>query len=159
SATDVQCVKTAPPATTCALSSYKNVDQYVSFNTPVGAASDKVCGRFVFSDIHTAAGDVTNKPFPSGCKFTTALTPPETALEFMFFARASRVCDETTPPPPPTCTPTTCGALGYTCGSWPDGCGGTITCGTCPAGKYCSAGACVGSPCTPTTCGALGYTC
>jgi hypothetical protein len=34
-----------------------------------------------------------------------------------------------------TCTPTTCGALGKTCGSVPDGCGGTLDCGTC-GGSY-----------------------
>ena len=30
----------------------------------------------------------------------------------------------------PTCAPTTCAALGKTCGTAPDGCGGTLTCGS-----------------------------
>jgi acid phosphatase len=31
------------------------------------------------------------------------------------------------------CTPTSCSAQGATCGSIPDGCGGTLSCGACPA--------------------------
>jgi hypothetical protein len=45
------------------------------------------------------------------------------------------------------CAPMTCTAVGKTCGTMLDGCGGTLTCG--PA---CSA-------CTPTTCAAQGKTC
>lgn len=36
-----------------------------------------------------------------------------------------------------TCTPKTCSVLGKECGSWPDGCGGTVTCPTCPTGYTC----------------------
>jgi len=46
-----------------------------------------------------------------------------------------------------TCTPKTCSTLGYSCGSWSDGCSGTLNCGTCPTGKTCSNGQCV-STCT-----------
>lgn len=50
------------------------------------------------------------------------------------------------PPGTPTCTPTTCAAQTTTCGTIPDGCGGTLTCGpactttpTCvPRGSACS---------------------
>ena len=139
--------------------SYTNVTQYISFNTPVAAAPDAVCGRFVFSDIHVSSGDSVGVPFPSGCT-TTTMTPQELALEFMFFDLASRVCDETIPPPPPTCTPISCASQGIACGSAPDGCGGTQTCGTCAPPLVCSTGGkCAGSSCTPTTCTALGYTC
>ena len=41
------------------------------------------------------------------------------------------------------CAPKTCAAQGYACGSWDDGCGATINCGTCSDGKTCSAGKCV----------------
>jgi hypothetical protein len=34
----------------------------------------------------------------------------------------------------PTCLPATCESLGKQCGSWPDGCGGTLLCGRCPLG-------------------------
>ena len=47
------------------------------------------------------------------------------------------------PPPPTPCVPTSCPA--DICGSVPDGCDGTITCG-CPAGQVC-----VGSTCQPCT--------
>jgi hypothetical protein len=41
------------------------------------------------------------------------------------------------------CTPTTCSALGYTCGTWANGtCPGTINCGTCGPGMSCIAGHC-----------------
>ena len=41
------------------------------------------------------------------------------------------------------CVPDTCGSLGYNCGSWDDGCGGTLDCGTCGSGYVCTAGTCV----------------
>ncbi|HEY8089368.1 MAG TPA: polysaccharide deacetylase family protein, partial [Polyangiaceae bacterium] len=56
------------------------------------------------------------------------------------------------------CTPTTCAAQGRTCGSISDGCGATLACGTCAAGKTCSsAGTC--QACVPTTCSAQAATC
>ena len=33
-----------------------------------------------------------------------------------------------------TCVPATCSSLGKSCGSWPDGCGGTVDCGSCGGG-------------------------
>lgn len=54
------------------------------------------------------------------------------------------------------CAPTTCASLGYECGSWSDGCGGTLNCGTCSLGYTCSNGICM---CTPTTCSNLGKQC
>ena len=39
-----------------------------------------------------------------------------------------------------TCVPTTCAAGGMTCGSAPDGCGGTLQCGTCAAPQTCGGG-------------------
>lgn len=38
------------------------------------------------------------------------------------------------------CQPWSCAQLGLNCGSVPDGCGGTLACGTCPAGQSCGAG-------------------
>src|SRR5262249_26865326 len=35
------------------------------------------------------------------------------------------------------CTPTTCAAQGKNCGTIADGCGGTLTCGTCTAPQTC----------------------
>ncbi len=41
-----------------------------------------------------------------------------------------------------TCTPKTCSQLGKQCGSWSDGCSGTLDCGTCQSGYSCSNGLC-----------------
>ena len=41
---------------------------------------------------------------------------------------------------PAACTPTTCAAQGKNCGTIPDGCGGTLTCGACVAPQICGGG-------------------
>src|SRR5206468_3567640 len=56
------------------------------------------------------------------------------------------------------CQPTTCAALGRTCGTSSDNCGNTLFCGSCGANQLCgSAGACVCSSgfatCNATVCG------
>lgn len=57
------------------------------------------------------------------------------------------------------CIPSaTCEAVTASCGSLPDGCGGTLECGTCGEGSVCEANRCVSS-CTPTTCDAQGAMC
>jgi hypothetical protein len=63
-----------------------------------------------------------------------------------------------------SCSPTTCAALGKDCGSVPDGCGGTLSCGGCASGLSCGG---AGTPnvcgslstCQPATCAASGKTC
>ena len=61
------------------------------------------------------------------------------------------------------CTPATCTSLGKTCGSWQDGCGGTLNCGNCGVGKTCTNGICMlgcskDSDCVPgTVCGVNNY--
>lgn len=42
------------------------------------------------------------------------------------------------------CVPTTCAAEGATCGSVPDGCGGSLVCGSCATGEVCQSGVCQG---------------
>jgi hypothetical protein len=51
------------------------------------------------------------------------------------------------------CTPNVCGAA--QCGVLPDGCGGTLQCGSCGSGQVCASNAC----CTPQSCAALGKDC
>ncbi|MCU7852280.1 MAG: hypothetical protein KZQ80_08710 [Candidatus Thiodiazotropha sp. (ex Monitilora ramsayi)] len=57
--------------------------------------------------------------------------------------------------PVTACVPTTCQSQGRNCGSIPDGCGGTLFCGTCGAGLSCGGGGMPGvcgspaSACTP----------
>ena len=80
------------------------------------------------------------------------------------------------PPPMPTpdagppCIPTTCAALGYSCGPNMDGCGGVLQCGSCKAPEYCGGGGysrCgqTAAPdggmtaCVPKTCAELGPSC
>jgi hypothetical protein len=47
------------------------------------------------------------------------------------------------------CTPTTCCALGANCGSFSDGCGGTLDCGTCVPPLSCGGGG------VPNQCGII----
>ena len=64
--------------------------------------------------------------------------------------------------PPPVCARVTCASLGKNCGAISDGCGGTLTCGTCTSPQSCGGGgvANVCGPCTATTsCGAQAATC
>ncbi|RKH89847.1 hypothetical protein D7Y21_09040 [Corallococcus sp. AB045] len=56
------------------------------------------------------------------------------------------------------CTPSvTCASEGKNCDAIPDGCGGTLDCGTCGSGQLCEANVCVS--CTPTTCAEQGKNC
>ena len=63
----------------------------------------------------------------------------------------------------PACTPTTCTALGATCGPVADGCGGLLDCGaSCPVNTSCGGGgtpSVCGTSCVPATCASLGYNC
>ena len=58
-----------------------------------------------------------------------------------------------------TCTPMTLCPTGTQCGPISNGCGGTLNCGSCPAGMMCSAGKCASATCTPKTCAQLGLVC
>ena len=80
--------------------------QYLSFDTPIGAA--QTCGRVVYSDLHVSGGSGADEPgvapdypdagsigtstkggiVPSGCA-QHPLTPQEKALEFMIFDLSS----------------------------------------------------------------------
>ena len=86
--------------------------QYLSANTPFGAAPDKQCGRVVLSDIHVSGQNTgrnaTNAdrsspdlPFPTGC-VTSGFSPQEKVLAFMLFdISACLVPDTQVPEPPP----------------------------------------------------------
>jgi hypothetical protein len=86
--------------------------QHFTFNTPIGAAPDKQCGRVVFSQFHVAESEELIAPvdrFPEACD-DRPMSPQEKALEFMLFDASAcvqpdrdppRVFQPPAPPPPP----------------------------------------------------------
>ncbi len=71
--------------------------KYVTFNTPLSEPVAKQCGRFVYSDVHSAGSGAGNFP-SSSCR---ALNEQQTALEFLFFDLSSCVQDDKVEPGPP----------------------------------------------------------
>jgi len=126
---------------------------HFTFNTPVGAASSKQCGRGLYSDFHVVlttgagTGGTYNQTFPSECN-TNTMTAQEKVLEFMLFDLGSCVQPYT-----PLCTPRTCAQQSVSCGPAGDGCGGLLDCGSCPSGQSCGGGGvpgkCGTTQCTP----------
>jgi N-acetylneuraminic acid mutarotase len=156
---------TAPPPT----QNWMTVNQptatkmHLTFNTPLGAPSANQCGRVVFSDFHVEdrSSNVTkDKIYPAECDASLTMTPQEKLLEFMMFDLASCVTPDTIP----ACVPKTCGQLGLNCGQAGDGCGGTLSCGSCTSPQVCGWGStpnvCT-TPvaCVPKTCSQLGLSC
>jgi hypothetical protein len=78
--------------------------EYLSFNAPLGAPEDMVCGRAVFTGLHvsTTVEDETEQPpgFPLGCA-QTELSPQEKAVAFMLFDLSSCVQSDAKPPEVP----------------------------------------------------------
>jgi hypothetical protein len=68
------------------------VPQDFQFTTPNEAPLNQRCGKVAFSDMHVSGDSSSspNTPYPGGCA-TSALTPQEKALAFMFFDIASCV--------------------------------------------------------------------
>jgi hypothetical protein len=66
--------------------------QNFQFTTPLEVTPDNRCGKVVFSDMHVSADSTSpsNGTFPNNCS-SSALTPQEKALAFMFFDIASCV--------------------------------------------------------------------
>jgi hypothetical protein len=81
--------------------------EYFTFNTPVGAAADKQCGRVVYSDLHVGAASndyLGASTVPAGCAAGN-LSAQEKALEFMLFDLSACVVPDGTQPIPPQTPP------------------------------------------------------
>jgi hypothetical protein len=70
---------------------------FMSFNAPVGAATEKQCGRAVISDLHF--GDELSTAKPPQCG--GAITPAGLALEFLLFDLSSCIQPDTEIPKAP----------------------------------------------------------
>ena len=73
-------------------------------NVPVGAATDKQCGKGVHIDAHVDSpgapnSDSVTSSYPMGC--THPLSEGEALLAFFFFDLASCIQNDSQPPPPP----------------------------------------------------------
>jgi hypothetical protein len=130
-----------------------------TFGTPYSSTTPGTCGRVIYSDFHvTNSGGTDGTAFPNECT-TGEMIAQEKSLEYLIWDLAS--CPTT---PGPSCTPQTCASLGINCGPAGDGCGGSLSCGTCTAAcETCGGGGtpsvCGGTCCVPTTCTALGILC
>ncbi len=66
---------------------------------------------------------------------------------------AGQASDAGAPVDAGVCVPTSCTAEGATCGTRADGCGGTLSCGTCGGGAVCQQNRCVCAPGAVEQCG------
>ena len=115
----------------------------------------------------------TDAPVEAG---PDSLLPPDAAPDTVVDAtseEASVVPDADVPdtapeaapdgPQPEACVPTTCQAQNAQCGSVPDGCGGTLSCGSCTPPETCGGSGtpnvCGQAACVPKTCAELGKNC
>jgi hypothetical protein len=73
--------------------------KYLTFNTPVGSADGKECGRVVFTDLHVS-GTGDGEVFPNGCT-TKELSASEKALEFLLYDLSACVQDDSKVPNAP----------------------------------------------------------
>jgi len=98
------------------------------------------------------------------------LTLPAMALIAQLNGACGGVADSTAWVPPHTLDASSeatsckqdCASRNAECGSAPDGCGGVLECGACPASKYCGGGGpnrCGDAPCVPKSCAEQGASC
>jgi hypothetical protein len=81
--------------------------QYLSANTPFGAAPADQCGRVILSDIHVTGSEAEGRDvsddglaFPEGC-VTNDLSPQEKVLMYMLFDISACIVPDDQPPAPP----------------------------------------------------------
>ncbi len=78
--------------------------QYMSFNAPIGAPEEQICGRAVFTDLHVASIEDNSEAnalgFPASCA-ERDLSAQEKAVAFMLFDLSACVQNEDVPPKPP----------------------------------------------------------
>jgi hypothetical protein len=78
--------------------------QYMSYNAPIGASDDKICGRAVYTDLHVASVDnntvANGMGFPASCEMRP-LSAQEKAVAFMLFDLSACIQNDDKVPKPP----------------------------------------------------------
>lgn len=117
---------------------YGKACAYNSQCTPPLACRGDRCGYECFADVDCASGD---RCVNHNCRTPGTSSPGTDA----------------------GCIPATCLSSSKNCGVIADGCGGTVSCGTCPSGEGCGAGGianvCAAGTCSAKSCEAQGKNC
>src|SRR5688572_21896369 len=98
------------------------------------------------------------RPFVLALLFVTACQTPDDGPGMATPDAGTMMADAAAQLPDATsCTPRTCAGQGAQCGSISNGCGGTLSCGTCDWDESCTNNACVCEPyCGSHECGSDG---
>jgi len=134
----------------------KNTIGTVTLSSPAPSGGAVVTLSCSNTAVNTCPTSVTVAAGQTSANFTATTSPPSQDTVSMNAACLNGQCYNTTLYISTACVPGVC--MTGNCGTMNDGCGGTLNCGSCPAGQTCTNNTCT-LPCTPNTCASLGKNC